>query len=60
VRTLFWILWSIGALVVLVTVVFFFWVLTDGSVQSFNMGLWLGLLAVVFGVTGGSLLRKNA
>ena len=42
-----------------VVVVFFFWGLADGSVSSFNMGLWLGLLALVGGVVvGGRALQR--
>lgn len=36
-----------AALTALVTVVFFVIGLGDGSVSSFNLSLWLGLLAVV-------------
>jgi hypothetical protein len=40
-------------LVALVVVYFFIVGLADGSVSSFNMSLWLGLLAVVAAVVGG-------
>jgi hypothetical protein len=52
-------LWAFDLLVAAVVVVFFFWGLTDGSVSSFNMGLWLGLLALVGGVVvGGRALQR--
>jgi len=34
---------------------FFFWGIRDGSVSSFNIGLWLGLLAAVGGILGGGI-----
>ena len=49
VRTLLGIDVSVG----LVVVYFFIIGLADGSVSSFNMSLWLGLLAVVVAVVGG-------
>lgn len=36
-----------------VAVYFFLWGLMDGSVSSFNMALWMGLLAVVVAVPAG-------
>ncbi len=50
-----------AALTVSVVVVFFFlWGLVDGSVSSFNMGLWLTLLALVTAVPFvGSRLRSS-
>ena len=44
---------GIDGLVALVVVYFFVIGLADGSVSSFNMHLWLGLLAVVAAVVGG-------
>lgn len=32
---------------------FFVWGLLDGSVSSFNMALWIGLLAVVMAIPAG-------
>lgn len=47
-------------LVALVVVYFFVIGLADGSVSSFNMNLWLGLLAAVAGTIGsGWLLNAN-
>ena len=50
---LFWILWGIDALIALIALYFFFIGLVDGSVSSFNMGIWslllIGLAVIVFG-----------
>ena len=50
---LFWILWGIDVLIALIALYFFFIGLIDGSVSSFNMGIWslllIGLAVVVFG-----------
>src|SRR6476660_5670815 len=43
----FWLIWSIDAIVAAVVLYFFFVGLADGSVSSFNMLLWLALLAGV-------------
>jgi len=56
---LFRILWGIDALICAVVVVFFFIGLTDGSVSSFNIGIWaaiLGALAVI--LAGSASLKK--
>lgn len=51
--TLFWILWGIDALIALIALYFFFIGLADGSVSSFNMGIWslllIGLAVIIFG-----------
>ena len=50
---LFRIVWGIDVIVALVALAFFVWGINDGSVSSFNIVLWLGILAalgiVVFG-----------
>jgi hypothetical protein len=50
---MFRILWAIDALITLIVVYFFFVGLADGSVSSFNIGLWsvilLGLACVMVG-----------
>jgi hypothetical protein len=50
---LFWILWGIDALIALIALYFFFIGLVDGSVSSFNIGIWglllIGLAVIVFG-----------
>ena len=56
---MFWILWAINALIGVIALVFFFWGLADGSVSSFNIGLWTGLLAALAAVIGGSLWLKS-
>jgi len=55
----FWLPWSISALVAATFVVFFLIGLADGSVSSFNMLLWVGILAVVGGCVGGSLWFRS-
>ncbi len=56
----FWVLWGFDAIVAAVVAFFFVWGLADGSVSSFNMGLWLTLLAVVGGVVFGSLALQRS
>jgi len=51
---------AVAGLVAAVVVYFFLVGLADGSVSSFNAGLWLGLLALVAGaLLGGTLLRAR-
>lgn len=45
---LFWTLWGIDALVSLILVFFFFVGLSDGTVSSYNIYLWL---VILFGMT---------
>lgn len=54
----FWVRWSIDTVVAGVFVRFFFVGLGDHSVSSFNIVLWLGILAVLAVVVGGSLVLK--
>ena len=56
----FWTLWGFDAIVAAIVVVFFFWGLADGSVSSFNITLWLGMLAGVAAVVGGSWMLHQA
>jgi len=51
----FRILLGIDIIAALVIVYFFIVGLGDGSVSSFNMQLWLGILAAVAAVLGGGL-----
>ncbi|MEO8350606.1 MAG: osmoprotectant transporter permease [Chthoniobacteraceae bacterium] len=51
---LFRILWWFDALIALVFATFFVIGIGDGSVSSFNIGLWLGILAALAGVLLGS------
>jgi len=55
----FWIPWGIAAIVTGVVVLFFVLGLADGTVSSFNAGLWTLLLLATFGVTAGSLVLKT-
>ena len=52
---LFWFIWGFDALIAAIFLFFFFWGLADGSVSSFNIVLWLGILAGLAGILGGSL-----
>jgi len=56
----FWIPWVLAALVTSVAYLFFFIGLGDGTVSSFNAGIWALLLLGTGGVTGGSLILKRA
>jgi hypothetical protein len=51
----FRILLGIDAVAALVVVYFFVIGLADGSVSSFNMQLWLGILAAVAAILGGGV-----
>ncbi|GAB2553872.1 osmoprotectant transporter permease [Spirosoma areae] len=51
--TFFWILWSIDAVIALIFVYFFFEGMGDGSISSFNGGLWFLILAVLGAVLAG-------
>jgi hypothetical protein len=55
----FWVPWGIAAIVTGIVVYFFFLGLADGSVSSFNGGLWMLILLGTFGVTVGSLILKR-
>jgi hypothetical protein len=56
----FWAPWGVAATVAAVCLYFFLVGLADGSVSSFNAGLWTVLLLLVATVTGGSLWLKSA
>jgi hypothetical protein len=56
----FWAPWGVAAIVAAVCLYFFLVDLADGSVSSFNAGLWTVLLLLVATVTGGSLWLKSA
>ena len=55
----FWIPWGIAAVVTAVVVLFFLLGLNDGTVSSFNAGLWTLMLLGTLGVTIGSLFLKT-
>ena len=57
---LFWILWGMDVVVALVALYFFFVGLGDGSVSSFNGGLWFGILLGLAAVLGGSWMLKTS
>jgi hypothetical protein len=56
----FWIPWGIDLIAALAVIWFFFVGLGDGSVSSFNAGLWMLILAAVAGIVGGSWLLKES
>jgi len=58
---LFRVLWWFDALIAAVFIYFFFVGLADGSVSSFNMGLWLFILAALAAIlAGGQALSRSA
>ena len=56
----FWVLWGWDALIAAVILYFFLAGLADGSVSSFNMGLWLTTVAILAVVMIGSLALRSA
>ena len=52
------ILCGIDAVIALITLYFFFAGLSDGSVSSFNILLWLALLGGIAAILGSGLLLK--
>jgi hypothetical protein len=58
---MFWILLGIDIVAAAILVFFFFIGLADGSVSSFNIGLWLAILAGVAAIFAvGFALRRSA
>jgi hypothetical protein len=57
--TLFKILWAVDAIAAIVVLYFFIIGLADGTVSSFNGGLWFLILAVLATVMFGSLWLKS-
>jgi hypothetical protein len=55
----FWLPWTIDAVVAAIVLFFFFWGLADGTVSSFNAGIWTVLLVALAIVVGGSLWLKT-
>ena len=55
----FWIPWAVDVIIAMIFVYFFFVGLDDGSVSSFNMGLWLATLCVLGGIVGGALALRG-
>jgi hypothetical protein len=56
----FKILWAINAGIAKIFVVFFFIGLADGTVSSFNIALWLGILFALGGILWGSHAARAA
>ncbi len=56
----FWIPWGFDALITIVVLYFFFVGLADGSVSSFNAGLWFIILLVLGSVMLGSLWLRSS
>jgi hypothetical protein len=56
---LFWILFGIDAIVAAIVLFFFFAGLGDGSVDSFNILLWLVILGILAAILGGGWLLKS-
>jgi hypothetical protein len=54
----FWVPWAVDAVVAAIAVYFFFVGVADGSVSSFNIGLWLSILVALAVEVGGSLWLK--
>jgi hypothetical protein len=55
----FWLPWSVDALIAAVAVYFLFVGLTDGSVSSFNIGLWMMILLGLAVIVGGSIWLRT-
>jgi hypothetical protein len=56
---MFRILWWFDAAIAAIFVFFFFWGLADGTVSSFNIVLWLAILAGLAGVLFGSRTLRS-
>ena len=56
---LFWFLWSFDALISAVVLIFFFIGIADGSVSSYNFGLWLFILLALALILGGGYWFKT-
>ncbi|MGC4103992.1 hypothetical protein [Ferruginibacter sp.] len=56
---LFKVLWTVDAIASLVVFYFFFVGITDGSVSSRNMGLWLMITSAITAIMLGSIWLKS-
>ena len=56
---LFWTVWWFDAIIAAIFLFFFFWGLADGTVSAFNIVLWLGILAGLAMVVGGSFQLQS-
>jgi len=57
-RLTFWIAWTLDGLLSTVIFLFFLVGLADGSVSSFNIGIWIAILAALTAVLVGSQWLK--
>jgi hypothetical protein len=57
---LFWLFWGVDALICAIAVLFFLLGLANGSVSSFNIGIWIAIWAALAVILGGSLWLKTA
>ena len=58
-RWRFWTASGFDAAIAGIALFFFAWGLSDGTVSSFNIGIWLVLLAGLAAVVGGSLWFRS-
>jgi hypothetical protein len=56
----FWIPWAIDAVIAGAAVFFFLWGLADGSVSSFNIGLWTLLLGGLAALMAGTVWLRSS
>jgi hypothetical protein len=54
----FWVPWAIDASIGVIALYFFAIGLADGSVSSFNIGIWIALLTALIIIIAGSLWLK--
>lgn len=57
---MFWPFWCVDAIVAAIFVYFFVIGLADGSVSSFNMGIWMLILAAIPALLWGSHALRGA
>jgi hypothetical protein len=50
---------GIDLLMALIAIVFFFWGISDGTVSSFNILIWLALLGGIAAILGGGMFLKS-
>jgi hypothetical protein len=55
----FWIPWGIDAVIAVIALYFFVVGLADGTVSSFNMGLWMLILFCLTVIVGGSIWLRS-
>jgi hypothetical protein len=57
---LFKALFAIDLLIAAIVIFFFFWGLSDGTVSSFNITLWLTILFSLAAIVGGGYALRSA